>query len=350
MSSYSNPSFPVPALSNYFNLDLTGNIKEPNSFSTNPSLAINRTGLIKIFNVTVESFGVWTNPHLGSKPISYVPQDLTFSDLTASMLHFYPTEAPLGIPIWEDISGNILSCVDLQTLICFSRVSKCCYLATKNSVLDAVWINDFHKKFPTLEFIKDSPLSARKQTMIFYHSKHEASKPFKAKMQRNDKIYHQLKQKIKTAEKEFKDAGGNQKSAEVKQQMEQQSSNFLVYSINSEKASPAESPQNSKRNNRSLLKCAKVKEMEKQKIDETGKPMCIEDATTAHKALMDRQEAITVHKAMVNQLYGEDYNEKSASKGINSDQWKLDHAIKHSIPNWFNDQQRFQEVIRASSD
>lgn len=242
-----------------------------------------------------------TNPYYDKEIIPYVPNDeewvLEFKEACKNEVH------PLFV---EDISNKILSQLDVKTLAAFSRVNKFSYVISLNP---HIWEVKFNESFPNLTIIPYGLccFSSDKQFKILHHRVSAELKPFITQYNKNNEILVRLR-------------GSNGIDGELNQLWQNfqalggyGSVDFFHWHKD----------------------YSSITEEEKDKLDKGRK---------AKKYLELFVHQTDLRKA----LGGSDYDGTPDSLSQNSNQGIIFSMVNFEIPTIFNNQKKFEGVIRVS--
>ena len=301
---YTTSSFGVePTLENYFGLDIG------DAYEYGLSMSDTDTSLVAKLE--------WKNPHLRSTILPYIPEDnkgliKTFERAVIESYKQLPNVSKEKTSSGEvtfscrDVTVYIVSNLDLKDLIRFSKVNKCCFLATK---ADIVWRIQLCKLLPQVE-CKNSNLctfTPEQQFKIIYKRMVNARNPFVARYNYNTEKYRKLKSQLEETELEFEKAG----------------SQGIIESWRKE-----------------------MTDLQKGGMDFEAGDVHLMSSPNYHAAQLE--DKVMLLRSQISSLVGQDFDGSIESLDPYCFQAKILTAVQITLPDVFNNQEKFDEEIEKA--
>ena len=294
-----------PTLANWFGLDIWSDkqqqIEGPNS----------------------NELPIWTNPQAGCPIYPYIPpandQDLIEVCREAyqrnlKAIDLNPAES---VCMNREVFIALLAYLEPKQVSLFSRISKCFYFTMKNgynpnALIDSIWDIQLQKMLPNVKMISHTltSFSSEQQFKIVYKRIADEEKPYIAKFQHNLSRHSELMRRLTVLSTRHKEA-----SDEFQQALKEVGGENIY----------------------------RIREHFPQLAGQNSEARALEWEVVRLAGLLN------TYKNKLKNLFGENYTDcLNAHLDQNSEQWKLRHAVDHLIPEAFNDQEKFVDVIHKS--
>jgi hypothetical protein len=293
--SIARPTLP-PTLENYFNL----NIGHEYDWVPCPSAPGEENPASSMLEITL-----WKNPHLGSLITSYIPVE---------SLNFNPT-IQSGFFNNIDVMVVVLSSLDLKNVINCSTVCKSFYTALKS---DSIWRVQLCQFLPNVTVIAPNLciFNPQQQFSIIFKRIENECKPYIAKFNRNQELSIVLLNELKTLELQYQEAGGETAACRYDRRI----ANVYTQFMNNPQNNPADLH-------------AQIMAYHQNSSDYSAHMLSFRIKTLKHR---------------LQRLLGANYDGTTKSIDPNSIQGQIMNAIKMLVPNAFDNQEKFEDVIRMA--